>query len=505
MTETDAIRVAKGSAYLVVQSLVSMIISAVGFAFIARILTPTEMGVAVALTLTLGIASVLADLGFGGGLTKYVAEYRGREADYTCICFAGILIKVAVASVIALFCAAAAPVISEQLLRSADYTLLFQIFSIDLLLACTTTTMTSLLLGMNRIRPMASISVVSGFVRQAAAVFLLLQGFGLLGYVTGWIVGDLASMILSISFIVKARAIRVCPVDETISYLKRLASFSWPLFATNIATFLYSWFDRALLLAYIPLSEVAVYNVAYNAFMLLYAIPTALRSTLFPFYGEQYGRNRHENIAAGVRASTRYAALFFTPLALGLMITANPVITLFAGAAYGSGDVILAILSLLGGISGVGVAFGTLLLVFEMTPTVLLVNAGSIGVSLALSAVLLPLWGARGVAIVKGVSLIIPLALTVISLRKRLPIQFDKEAIWKSWSAAILMLLAVGLIEQVYFRRDLLFFYVFVGGAVYVLALRILKAVNENDMQLIRTLAGPRAALAVNVIEKVLM
>jgi len=501
--ETDAIRVARGSAYLVVQSIVSMTISAVGFAVIARILTPTEMGVTVALTLTLGIALVLADLGFGGGLTKYVAEYRGRNVDYTCICFAGILMKVVIASSIAIFCAITAPAISEQLLKSVEYTFLFQIFSIDLLFACTNTTMNSLLLGMDRIKQIAGISVMSVFVRATVAVFLLLQGFGLVGYVTGWIIGDLVHLILSISFIVKAKSIRICPIEETIPYVKTLAKFSWPLFVTNTVAFLYNWFDRALLLVYIPLSEVAVYNVAYKAFMLLYTIPTALRSTLFPYYGEQYGRNKHENIIAGVRASTRYAALFYTPLALGLMITANPVITLFAGAAYGGGDVILAILSFLGGISGLGVALGTLLLVFEMTPTVLLVNACSIGASLALSAVLLPFLGTIGVAIVKGVSLIIPLGLTVIYLRRRLSIKFDKEAIWKSWTAAIIMLLAVGLIERVCFRRYLLLFYILVGGVVYVLALRILKAVNENDIQLIRTLAGPRAALIVNVIEKI--
>lgn len=52
MTETDATRIAKESAYLVTERMATTIIRVIAFAFIARILTQIEMGVTVALTLT---------------------------------------------------------------------------------------------------------------------------------------------------------------------------------------------------------------------------------------------------------------------------------------------------------------------------------------------------------------------------------------------------------------------------------------------------------------------
>lgn len=73
MVEMDSTRLVRGSAYLATQSIVTTLIGAVALAFTARILTQVEMGVAVVLTLTLGLAQVLTDLGFSGGLTKYVA------------------------------------------------------------------------------------------------------------------------------------------------------------------------------------------------------------------------------------------------------------------------------------------------------------------------------------------------------------------------------------------------------------------------------------------------
>ena len=108
-------------------------------------------------------------------------------------------------------------------------------------------------------------------------------------------------------------------------------------------------------------------------------------------------------------------------------------------------------------------------------------------------------------AIVKGTSLITSLVLTIVALRKHLPIQFDKEAIWKSRSAAIIMFIAVGLIELTYFNMHLLPLYILVGGAVYVIALRILKTIHSNDIQLIRDPIGPRGIHIVNILEKILM
>jgi O-antigen/teichoic acid export membrane protein len=502
--EADVTRVARGSAYLVTQSLITMLIGTVGFAFVARILTQAEMGVSVVLTLILGFALLVSDLGFSSGLTKYVAEYRGKGTDYTRMSFAGILAKALIAGSTAVICGVMAPILSEGLLKSTQYTFIFRLFSIDILFACINTTMTSLLIGMDRIKEVAILSTASAFARYALIVSLLLFGFGLTGFVTGGIIGDSIYLVSSISLMIKTRSVELCSIRETIPYLKKLAKFSWPLFTTNIVTFLYNWFDRALLLAYTPLAEVAVYSVAYTAFTALYAIPTALATTLFPYFATQYGKNQHENIAAGVRTSTRYIALLYVPLALGLTITSNAAITFFAGQAYERGDTVLAALSIFGGISGIGAALGPLLLVFEMTPVVLLINVCSVGVSSALSFLLLPSLGINGIAIVRGVSMIVSLALTVFFLRKRLPIQLDKEATWKSWSAAIVMLVAVGLFERSYSDESLLLLYVLIGGVVYVASLRILKAVNKDDIQLIRSLIGPRAAFIVKIIERIL-
>ena len=505
MVEMDSARLVRGSAYLATQSIVTTLIGAVALAFIARILTPVEMGVTVVLTLTLGLAQVFTDLGFSGGLTKFVAEYIGKGVDYTFLSFGAVLTKALVAGSAAVLCFLAAPWLSGFLLKSGEYVFLFQLLSVNILTFCVRLTVNNLLWGVNRLREMSVFNVVSAFIGRTFAVGFLLCGFGLAGLIIGWILGELVCVILGALIIVRNKYVKIHPLGEVVPYLKTLAKFSWPLFVTSVVLFLYSWFDQALLLAYAPLNEVAIYSIALRAFGVIALIPAALSGALFPYYSEQHGKDEQQKIAAGVHGSSRYIALLYTPLALGLMATANPAITLFAGQTYAGGDMILMILCLFGGISCLVASFGGLLLVYDMTPTVLLINVASVVGSVVMLPVLLPSFGVLGMAVVKGVAMVISFVLTVVVLRRRMPIRFDGEAVWKSWAAAIGMFVAVWLVEYVYFSPYLLPLYVVVGGVVYAVALRLLGAVNENDMRLIRNLLGKKASVIVNVVEKVLV
>ena len=504
MTETGAARIAKGSAYLMIQNVATEVIGLIAFAFVARLLTREEMGITVAFTLTVVVAEVISDLGFSSGLTKYIAEYRGRDADYTPISFTGVTMKMLMAGLIAIICVLAAPQLSKLLLKTGEYAVLFQLLSVVLLFACVNTTMNGILLGLNKIREIAILKVLAALTRRTLAVALLMLGCGLTGFVIGWIFGVLTYAAASTWIILKGKHLKVHPIEEVSEHLEMLTRFSWPLFLTGVVVFIYNWFDRTILLTSIPLGQLAVYNVAFTAFGVLAAIPLAISASLFPYYSEKHGRKRHENITFGVRATTRYIALFYTPLALGLVATANAFITLFAGGAYADGDVILAFLSLFGALSGISAVFRVLLLVYNMTPSILIINMASVGISLVAFPFVLPTLGIAGVAIVRGIAMIVSLILVIIVLRRKMPINFDREALWKSWTAAVTMALAVWLIQQACFSRYLMPIYVLAGGVIYMTGLKILKAVNKNDLQLIRNLLGRRATPLMGILEKIL-
>lgn len=161
------------------------------------------MGVTVALTLTLGMTQVLSDLGFSRGLTKYIAEYRGKNADYTFISFGAVLMKTLTAGSAAALCFLTAPWLSGLLLKSTEYTFLFQLLTVNLLMLCIRITVNNLLLGVNRIKEMAILNVISVLIGKTSAAAFLMFGFGLMGLINGWILGELAYMILGAIVIVR--------------------------------------------------------------------------------------------------------------------------------------------------------------------------------------------------------------------------------------------------------------------------------------------------------------
>ncbi len=331
-------------------------------------------------------------------------------------------------------------------------------------------------------------------------MLLLLSGYGFYGTVIGWIIGNLTLLLLYV-----AASYRLLTREETlfrqsISLIPSILKFSWPLFVSVIVSFLYAWYDKALILALLPLTDLGIYDVSYKAFTVLATLATALGSALYPFYGMAYGKNDHQTISSGIKKATRYLAITVFPLALGLFSTAKPVITLFAGQQYQSGWIILATLAAFGLVYGLAPAFTGLLVIYEKTKTVLLLNI----VPVASSLCFLPLlWilGLNGLAVIRGASLFFTFLLTVYFISKIVKVEIDK-AVLKALASSAIMAATVLITQQVYYRLLLFPVYVAIGGATYFACIRIFKVLNESDISLIEKILGKKLA---TIVKKILV
>ena len=74
-----AVHVARGASFLFIQAVVTSIVGAVGFGIIARLMTKTEMGVYVTLSLVFALAQMAASFALPSAAVKFIAESRGRN------------------------------------------------------------------------------------------------------------------------------------------------------------------------------------------------------------------------------------------------------------------------------------------------------------------------------------------------------------------------------------------------------------------------------------------
>lgn len=137
-------------------------------------------------------------------------------------------------------------------------------------------------------------------------------------------------------------------------------------------------------------------------------------------------------------------------------------------------------------------ALSQIFVVLNKTGTSAGITIGSVAVSLAVGAALVPHLEIPGVFVARGASLVISLALSAALLGKLLRLRFDMEAYRSAWMASLLMAAAVLAFEASFYSKYLLPVYVVVGGGVFFLTLRPLRAVDREDIQLASDFLGPR-------------
>ena len=486
-----AVHVARGASFLFIQSLVTAIVGAAGFGIIARLMTKTEMGVYVTLNLVFALVQIGASFALSSAAVKFIAELRGQNEQKR---VAGVAFQILrftfIASIVSgslvfLF----STQICYLLTRTTGYVDVFKILALDLVFAGVLPSLIGIMIGLQKMKELAGLNIVAYTISKVLSIAFLLLNLGLWGVVLGSLIGDSCAFLLFSGCMLRSFGMPSFGFS-----LKRMLGFSWPIYLSSWMSFGYNWFDRALLLAYVPLAHVGVYNVAATAFGVMASIPSAISTALFPQYSELQGKDGMRSMEKAVRTASRYVVYIVVPLAVGLAATAYPAISLFAGRAYETGAVPLAILSLFGAATCVGAALSDVFLIAERTKVSALLTLFVTSTSVFLGFLLLPPTGVLGAAILRGVAMALSLVLMlgVLKRMRLFEVSFDLEALWKSLAASSTMAVAVLGFQLVLYSKYLLPFYVLAGGLVYLAMLRFLRAVRAHDIHLVKVFVGRR-------------
>jgi O-antigen/teichoic acid export membrane protein len=300
-------------------------------------------------------------------------------------------------------------------------------------------------------------------------------------------------------------AVRVLGLTRKPFPFGKLASFSWPLSIGNLVSFAYNWFDRAVLIALVPLASLGVYNAALYAFGAVSSISGSFGNTLLPFYSG-VGRGRGlEGCRRVTWLASRYVSLVTVPLAFGLLATAKPALTLFVGEAYVGGVVPVMILSLAFGLTAVGLALGPMLTALAKTQAIMFIGVASAVLGLVTAYALLPSLGIVGASVARDVATFASLGLTMFALKRMRAMRVDLEMAWKSLVASAVMAVAVIVIQMIVYSRLLLPVYILFGAFVYLILLRVLNAVKQHDIELVDRYLGSRLAFISRLLSRILV
>jgi O-antigen/teichoic acid export membrane protein len=495
----SAVQVARGASYLWMQTLITTLIGIVAFAFIARLISTSQMGLLAILSLVLSLAQLVAPLALPSAIARFVAEElaQGRRQNAAAVLYQSTKISVTLAAIIAAACFLFASPLSTAL---STQPIIFQLLALDIFLSAgLIPTLANGLVGAQRFRDYSLATIAYIALRQTLIVGLLLLFHNFLWLVFAWATSDFLYVLM-----MTIHVLRILGPPIFHFSLKRLLRFSLPLMPGNSLSFTYSWFDRAVLVPYASLAQLGVYNVTLTAFGALAGIPGGIATALYPAYAEIQTVKGKEGLVDAMRVASRYVCFIVIPAALGLYATAKPALALFAGEPYESGSAALQILTLFFALTALSNAFANIFMLLGRTATASATTAACVVASLVAALLLIPVYGINGAAAGRAVAMLISFALTLALVKRDVELSFDLEAFWKSFAASIGMIILVWFAQYVAYSRLLLPVYVMIGTFTYLAGLRMLKAVHPTDVDLARQVLGERYMFLVNFLSKIL-
>jgi O-antigen/teichoic acid export membrane protein len=203
-----------------------------------------------------------------------------------------------------------------------------------------------------------------------------------------------------------------------------------------------------------------------------------------------YGKNDQQAISLGIKRASKYTMLTMFPLTLGLLATSEPTLTLFAGQQYETGWTTLAILALFGLVYGIAPALSYLLLIYGKTKTILLLSLTPVLSSL----LMLPLIWTLGLTVMRGASIAFSFIVSAYFVNKIVKIQINRKTLTRTLAASTTMAATILVLQQIFYDKNLLLPYVFLGAAIYITLIRISRTLDHEDYQLLKQIIGEKPA-----------
>ncbi|RQG99657.1 flippase [Natrarchaeobius oligotrophus] len=200
--------------------------------------------------------------------------------------------------------------------------------------------------GFNELEYSAAIQAISGLFRLVFAVAFVLAGFGALGALFGYVVGYAIAAAVGLAILYERFYRRYEPADEYESGLsRRLLEYSVPLTATRSANVVDKQIDTVLVGVFLTPAAVAFYTLGKQITDFVLAPAESLGFTISPNFGEQKASGKLEQARRIYETSLTHTMLVYVPAATGLVIVADPFITMVFGGDYAGAVPVLQILA----------------------------------------------------------------------------------------------------------------------------------------------------------------
>lgn len=312
---------------------------------LARLLSPDGYGLLYLTVTVLTICTLFARLGFGQSAARYITEYeeldRGQIPHILETVIIALAITLSIVAVTVIF-------VREQLaviFGDSEIAPLLTVGVLYIISGGIVGVGRRLCQGFKAIKWAAYVRIVESIVRPVVAISLVLAGVGVVGALIGYIAGSVIGSIIAIGYV----GYRYRRSDRSIikpNLRRQIVEYSLPITLTQNADTVIKRIDVLLIGVFLTPLAVSYYVVAKQIITFLKAPANSLGFAISPRYSEQVQKGNLETASKLYEEALTGTLAFYVPAMVGLIIVAEPTLSLLFGPAYIGGTTVLQILTL---------------------------------------------------------------------------------------------------------------------------------------------------------------
>jgi O-antigen/teichoic acid export membrane protein len=345
------------------------------------------------------------------------------------------------------------------------------------------------MLGSDMATSAGKIIIVSSSLRYVFASVLLLAGLGPSGVFIGFALGDSLLALVSNARSFRAMGLPAGPGES----MKPVVKYMVSVFLTALMGLAVSQTDKLLTFFRLGLGNLAVYNIATVGAAVASFAPSAATNVLVPALS-RFGSDEASKLEM-LKVYTRHISLSAVPI--GFEIAAvSPFLLRMFGDPYAQGAPVMAIIALAISFTAISSVYASSLLVDDRAHHFALSNLLGLAGLVVVAVLTVPTLGFVGIALGRAAMLAIMLAAVAYFVWRSGRLVLDTQAYLKSLGASALMALFVfavllGIQDFGFGRFTVVASSIVmmpVGFALYVLAMKLLRAFSVEDMDFIDSL-----------------
>ncbi|NDY74285.1 flippase [Desulfobacter hydrogenophilus] len=374
-----------------------------GFAFAFNVLLARIVGAEGAgiyfLSLTIvTISATIGRFGLENTFLRFVAAHAAKNewGSVKGVFQKGMLISVAVSTLISVLLFILAPILAQQLFHKSELEMPLRLMALAVVPLALYWLIAEALKGVKKIRDSQLVQGLIFPVLTCAGLFLLCDDSGVESVASIYTIG--AFIVLLCGFFFWRRAVSGFKESVVAYSWKKILNSCTPLLWIQLMYLVMQWSSILLLGIWGTKAEVGVFGVASRTAMLTNFILVSVNSIVAPKFSALYCLGDMDGLAVIARKSTKMMTAFATPILLVFVIFPNFVMSIF-GESFSGGGVFLIILSIG---QFVNVATGSVGYLLIMTGNERLMRNNTLVVgslSILLNVIFIPLLGALGATI----------------------------------------------------------------------------------------------------------